>query len=334
LNPKTIAFLLLIFIGEITITSYHVNPSNSDIVLINSEIFDGNISYIQNKLTNNVPVIFYGNDSIQISQFYQTRLNREGIEMNESRLVVHSLWVQKLENKIVEHQLRVNDISFLQQKLESIYNWLDETTFQQYPSTYEIVGTMTEINHHEPYGLLKTRTEILKVEEVNYDHDWYDITVEQSLIPGVNYTGASWEWKWLTYTMNGSLGTSNVVLTDYDPPPKKDPIKGPFTFLWRLLGFDIRNLIPWLSSPKQEIKNLDMSDFSVELFRVRYEAPNEYEFKHKAFLKRHHYVLRTKEGEMPRFWQQTQIKYIQGVDFARIPYITEPLASGYFSVKK
>jgi hypothetical protein len=281
-----------------------------------------------------VPVIFYGNDSEQIAQFYQTRLNREGIEMSELKLVARGLWVQRLGNKTVEHQIRVNDISFSQQNLESINRWLDETSFEEYPSSYNIAGTMTEINHHEPYGLLKTRTEILKVEDINLNYDWYDIIVEQRLVPGINYTDASWEWSWLTYTMNGSLGTSNVILTDYDPPPIKEPIKGPFTFLWRILGFDFRNLIPWLSPPKQEIKGVDMSDFSVELFRVRYEAPSEYEFKHEAFIKRHHYVLRTKEGEKTRFWQQTQIMYIQSVDFAEIPYITEPLTSGYFSVIK
>lgn len=334
LNSRTIVFLLLISTGKITITSSHVSSRHSDIILINSEVFDGNISKIQDQLIKGVPVIFYGNDSIQISQFYQTRLNLYGNEMLESKLVARCVWVQKLGNKIVEHQIRVNDISYSQQNLESIYRWLDETNIEEYPPNYEIIGTMTEVNHHEPYGLLTTRAELLKVEDINLDYDWYDISVEQRLFSGVNYTDSNWEWSWLTYTMNGSLGTSNVILTDYNPPPVKESIEGPFTFLWRIFGFDIRNLIPWLSPPKLEIKGIDMSDFNIELFRVRYEVPSDYELKNEPFIKRHHYVLKTNEGEAPRFWQQTQIKYTQRVDIAEIPYITEPLAAGYFSVKK
>ena len=335
MNLRIIAILfLLISTGEITIVNCMASLGHSDIVLIDSDVFDGNISYIQNLSSNGVPVVFFGNDSIQISQIYPTRLKREGIEMSEARLVANGLWVQKLGNKIVEHQFREFDIGFSQQCLKSIYEWYNKTRYEEYPSSYEIVGTMTEVIHHEPYGFLDTSTEILKVEDSNLDYDWYDITVEQRLVPGINYTDSSWEWKWLTYTMNGSLGKSNVILTDYDHPPTIEPIKGPFTFLWRLLGFDIRNLIPWLRSPKPEVQGIDMSDFNVELYRVRYEAPQEYEFKNEPFIKRHHYVLRTKEGEKPRFWQQTQIMYTQKGVLAGIPYITEPLFSGHLSVIK
>jgi hypothetical protein len=337
----TASLLLLLITGQGILVNGHVRPEHSDIIIhnsegkitasiYNSETFD-NISHVLELLSNGVPVIFYGNDSIQVSEIYQTRLVYEDGLHREGRLVVSGLWVQRLGNRTIEHLMQVYDLSFSLQDSKSVYKWLNETGIDEYPTDYIIEGTITDVNHHNPYGSLETRTEILRVEDLNREFDWYDVTVEQRLVPGINYTDSSWKWKWLTYTMNGTYGTSNVKLTDYDQPPSKEPPKGPFSFLWRILGFDLRNIIPWLNPPKPEVQGSDMSDFSLEIFRTRYSAPDDYQ-NNEPFTKRHHYVLRTKKGESPRFWQQTQVRYIQEGDFAQVPYITSPLAAGYIGV--
>jgi hypothetical protein len=202
------------------------------------------------------------------------------------------------------------------------------------PTGYQVLGIITQIDHHEPYGMLETRIEVLKLVEDNSEYDWYDITVTQSLTPGANYTSSSWEWNWFQYTMNGSLGNSNIFLSDYDAPSTEELPEGPFGFLWRLLGFDLRKYIPWLFPPMPRVEGIDKSDFSLELFSIRYEAPRKYKDRNKLLKKRHHYIIRFDEGKSPIFWQQTQAQYTQSHDLAQIPYITRPLASGYITQKR
>ena len=84
--------------------------------------------------------------------------------------------------------------------------------------------------------------------------------------------------------------------------------------------------------PEPRVLGLDMSDFSIELFRARYEAPRKYNYRNEPIEERHHYVIRITDGELPVFWHQTQAQYTQADDFAQIPYITPPLASGYIRI--
>jgi hypothetical protein len=336
-------FLLLLFTQSINIIYGQTEPVGQinlpsptgeiTAVLYNSE-GDVNMSQALDHLMNGVSVVFYGNNSFNVIELYSPEFVIENHTTSESRLVASGLWLQKDGNTRIEHQIQIYDFSFTQTDLDSIYRWLSETSPVTTPTGYKIEGMITQIDHHEPYGVLETETEVLRVLDDNSEYDWYDVSVTQRLTPGVNYTSSSWEWNWLQYTMNGSLGSSNVYLSDYDPPPSNELPEGPFSFLWRILGFDLRDLIPWLSPPEPKVVGIDMSDFSLELFRARYEAPRDYRYKNEPFEIRHHYVLRIDEGNAPRFWHQTQAQYTQSRTFAQIPYITPPLASGYVAKRK
>jgi hypothetical protein len=328
-------FLLLQIQSKITIG--HSNEGKINLqspedeitaVLYNSNI-EVNMSKALHNLMKGVPVVFYGNNLSKINEFYLPTFAIVNRTMAESSLVASGLWLQKEGNTTIEHQVQVYDSSFTQNDLDSIYRWLGELSPVITPSGYRIEALIEQIDHHEPYGVLKTETEILRILEDNSESDWYDISVTQKLTPGINLTSSSWEWNWLQYIMNGSLGTSNVYLSDYDPPPNKETLGGPFSFLWRILGFDIRDFIPWLHPPESKIVSLDKSDFSVELFIVRFEAPRDYSYSDEPFEIRHHYVLRVNECEDPMFWHQSQAQYAQSESFPQIPYITPPLASGY-----
>ena len=284
------------------------------------------------QLLNNIPVIFTGNNSADMYQIYSPRLVIEN-STSETQLVASGLWLQREENGTIEHQIKVHDMGLTEKAQESVNNWLNENSPVTNSAGYRIKGIITQIDHHEPYGVLWTRTEVLKLIEDNSEYDWYDVTVTQRLTPGSNYTTSSWEWNWLQYTMNGSLGASNIFLSDYDPPTTEELPEGPFGFLWRLLRFDLRNYIPWLFPPEPGVLGLDMSDFSIELFRARYEAPTRYNYRNEPIEERHHYVIRIKDGELPVFWHQTQAQYTQADDFAQISYITPPLASGYIKTR-
>lgn len=293
-----------------------------------------NESQALNYLIDGVPVVFYGNDSFNIYELYKPIFAIDNHTITDNRLVVSGLWLQKEEGTIIEHQIQIYDSSFTQEDENSIYKWIDTIRPETTPEGYVIEGLITQINHHEPYGKLETETDILRILDDNSEYDWYDISVSQHLTPGINYTSSSWEWSWLQYTMNGSLGSSNVYLSDYDPPPRNEVPEGPFGFLWKILGFDIRDLIPWLSPPKLQVVGVDMSDFSIELFKARYESPTGFKDKDKPLKIRHHYVLRTDEGIAPRFWHQTQAQYTQSGTFVQIPFITPPLTSGYMTKQK
>ena len=279
------------------------------------------------------PVIFTGENSNKLFQVYSPSLIIEN-QTSTNRLEANGLWLQKMKNETIEHQIQVYDIDISEKVLESVYSWSKEITLTTTPEGYKILGSISQIVHHEPYGLLESRTEVLKLVEDNNAYDWYDVTVTQRLIPGANYTTSSWEWNWLQYTMNGSLGTSNIYLSDYDSPVGEELPGGPFSLLWRLFGFDIRKYIPWFFPVAPKIIGVDMSDFRLELFRTRYEAPRNYMYKKEPLEKRHHYVIRIEEGGSPIFWHQTQVQYSQVDDYAKIPYITPPLASGYVTKKR
>lgn len=339
------ALLLLISVQSSCFAGGYPGPEDgSQIVFVSPEgellaaIYNSgvgiNVTEALNHLMGGGPVVFYGNTSLPISGLYSPRLAIGNGSVTDSRLVASGLWLQPDGTETIEHQLQVYDSSFTKADMDSIYSWLNELMVITTPTDYVFEGVITEIDHHEPYGVLETRTEVLKVAESNDEYDWYDVSVTQRLTPGINYTTSSWEWNWLTYTMNGSLGTSNVYLSDYSPPPRNELPNGPFTFLWRILGFDLRSLIPWLMPPEPKVEGMDMSDYSLEVFRAKYQAPKAYRYKNEPMEIRHHYVLRIDEDSLPRFWQQTQVQYTQAEDFAQIPYITPPLASGYVAKLK
>ena len=250
--------------------------------------------------------------------------------MGGLELVVHTGWLQ--ENEPIHHQLLVYDYSLTEQANASVEKWQDELTALTSPDGYMIMGVVTEVDHNDPYGVLETRIEVLKMNENNTEYDWYDVTVSQTLTPGANYT-SDWEWNWLTYTMNGTYGRGNIMLSDYDPPPSHETPTGIFTFLWRLLGFDLRNYLPWIGVSEPVLESSDLSDFSLEVYRVRYSAEREYAHRDEPLEIRHHYVARVADGVAPVFWHQTQVQYTQAEDFAQVPVISPPLATGYVTIR-
>lgn len=323
MNPRIFAIVLLLSLSSVIQVNGLVYNSGNEV----------DMDEINAQLLNSIPVVFTGNNSGEIYQIYTPRLVIEN-STSETQLVAGGLWLQTEENETIEHQIQVHDTDFTEKALESVNNWLNENSPITTPAGFSITGIITQIDHHEPYGVLWTRTEVLKLVENNKEYDWYDVTVTQRVTPGANYTTSSWEWNWLQYTMNGSLGSSNILLSDYDPPSSEELPEGPFGFLWRLLRFDLRKYIPWLFPPEPRVLGLDMSDFSIELFRARYEAPRKYRHRNEPLEERHHYVIRVEEGELPVFWHQTQAQYTQADDFAQIPFITPPLASGYITGKR
>lgn len=324
MNPRIFAIVLLL------LSLSPVNQGNA-VVYNSGEEMDADEIHAQ--LLNSIPVVLTGNNSGDIYQIYSPELIiKNGTA--ETPLIACGLWLQTEENETIEHQIQVHDTGYTEKAQESVNNWLNENNPANTPTGYHITGIITQIDHHEPYGVLWTRTEVLKLIEDNSEYDWYDVTVTQRLTPGSNYTTSSWEWNWLQYTMNGSLGASNIFLSDYNAPASEELPEGPFGFLWRLLRFDLRKYIPWLFPAEPRVEGVDMSDFSIELFRARYEAPRRYKHRNEPLEERHHYVLRIGESELPVFWCQTQAQYTQAEDYAQIPYITPPLASGYISKKR
>lgn len=245
-------------------------------------------------------------------------------------LVAQEVWLQ--ENELIQHQLLVYDYSLTEQANVSVQKWRDELESLTSPDDYTIMGIVTEVDHHDPYGVLETRIEVLRMTENNIEYDWYDVTVSQTLTPGANYT-SDWEWNWLTYTMNGTYGKGNIMLSDYDPPPSHEAPTGIFTFLWKFLGFDLRNYLPWIGGSEPVLESVDMSDFSLEVYRVKYSASREYDHRDESLEIRHHYVTRVPDGDTPVFWHQTQVQYTQAEDYAQVPVISPPLATGYIKVR-
>jgi len=266
-------------------------------------VFAGNMppSLAVENLLNGTPVILHGETGL--NEIYQPRLLVEK-NIEEFTLVSSGLWLQKDGETLIEHQLRVYDLSLNQRSLESEKKWLKELTPITTPEGYTVMGSYTEVYHHEPYGVLETRIEVLKIIEVDPLYDWYDISVYQVLTPGANYT-SRWEWSWLSYTMNGTRGQPNIALIEYDPPPQNEAPSGIFSFLWKILRIDIHNILPWLKRAEPRIKAVDLSDYDEEVFKVKYSAPREYSKRNEPLRVRHHYVVRVTDGDAPMFWHQT-----------------------------
>ncbi|MBD3171617.1 hypothetical protein GF326_04030 [Candidatus Bathyarchaeota archaeon] len=298
-----------------------------EMAMVSSSEF--NQSKIQNLIQCNTPVVLYGEDISSLSDVFDPSFVITNRTESSTGLVVSGFWVQETGNKTIEHQLRIYDISYHERLQDKISNWIEESAGKPLLEDYIVESIITIIEYHEPYGFIETEMEVLNLVDDNTEYDWYDVSINQRLIPGSNYSSSSWEWNWLTYTMNGSLGKSNSHLSSYDQPLSNELPRGPFSFLWRIMGFDIRDLIPWLNPPEPRVEGIDMSDFSQEVFQVRYSAQEGYMHKNEPFIVNHHYVVRVTENQAPVFWHQTQVKYIRTDDIAKIPYITPPLLSGY-----
>ena len=301
-----------------------------EMAMVSSREF--NQSKIQSLIQCNTPVVLYGEDISSLSDVFEPSFVITNRTESSTGLVVSGFWLQETGNKPIEHQLKIYDINYRGSLRDKIDNWIEESSMISAPEDYLMEGRITSIEYHEPYGFIETEMEILKLVNDNKEYDWYDVSINQHIVPGSNYSSSSWEWNWITYTMNGSLGKSNIQLSNYDQPPNNERPKGPFSFLWRIMGFDIRNIIPWLKQPEPRVEGIDRSDFNQEVFRVRYSAPERYMHKNEPLTVNHHYVIRVTKNQSPVFWHQTQVRYTQADDIAKIPYITPPLLSGY--VKK
>ena len=242
--------------------------------------------------------------------------------------VVEGVWVEDF----TEHSLVIKDYAFAQDLEETALTWLDKAKdFTE--TSYQVLAIRTEIEYHEPYGALETITEVVKVNDTSSEFDWYDVTVTQTLTPGANTSGSDWEWSWFTYTMNGSKGDSNVFLSDYDAPPSNELPTGLFSFLWRILNFHPRDFFPWFYQNELDVEGVDMSDFSLERFAVRYQAPTGYQKANEQLEMRHHYVVRVGDSVKPRFWQQSQVKYVRAGTIAAPPFYSPLMHEGYLELR-
>lgn len=282
-------------------------------------------------LKDGTPIILFGNDTDQFKRVYNGSLTLSGDTDNTTGIVAFGVWLQRSGEKTVEHSIIVKDYEFTTKNLQAVYKWLNET-LSYGDSSLILAGTRTEVEYQEPYGVLETRVELLKVDDTSTEHDWYDVTVNQELTPGANSSGSDWEWNRLTYTMNGSMVGSNVFLSNYDQPPSGELPSGLFSFLWRLLRFDIRSFFPWLYVPEVEVKGVDLSDYGGNLFLVQYLAPDGFQRSDEPLSVRHHYVLRVEDGELPRFWQGTSVKYVRGNVIAGVPYYSPLMGEGYLEL--
>lgn len=274
------------------------------------------------------PVVFYGDQPERLLDVYRPRIYVEGSSKGDSRLVVLGVIAAKgnISNECV---LRVLGRSFTEDALEYAYGWVEDSRGEPVDGSlsekYESVGTLREVERHEPYGVLESTVELVRVlGDGSTVHDWYDAIVTQTVSPGRRLGDSGWGWSWLEYRMNGTAPGANVYLTDYDQPPAGETPLGLFSFLWRIMTFRWDEAFPWLREDPV-VQGLDMSDFSGELFMARYENVGD---AGTPFTVRHHYVLRVGAGQAPMFWHQTQIKYVKGMAFNVERHITPPILDG------
>ena len=336
---------LLLFVAMIVVpvpVLAHVSAEDAGIIslieegketafLVNSKN-DINATQWKGVLNEGTPVIIYGNDTDQFKKVYNSSLTLTGDTDNTTNIVAVGVWLQGSGEQKVEHSIIVKDYEFTATNLHAVYRWLNET-IDYGDSSLILEGTRTEVEYQEPYGILESRVELLKVNDTSDEYDWYDVTVNQELTPGSNSSGSDWEWNRLTYTMNGSKGDSNVFLSDYDPPPSEELPTGLFSFLWRVLNFNLKRLLPWLYVPEVGVEGVDMSDFSRELFMVQYRAPEGFQRSDEPLSVRHHYVLRVEDGTLPKFWQGAQVTYFRGSVIAGVPYYSHLMGEGYLELR-
>ena len=306
-----------------------VEMGGVEAVFVNSSLYSPDAAEeIREWVDRGAPVIFYGDQPELLLDVYRPRICVEGSSRGGSRLVVLGV-IAAEGNRSNEFVLRVLGRSFTMDALEHAYGWVEdsrgETVDGSLSNRYGSVGTLREVERHEPYGVLESTVELVRVlGDDSETYDWYDVTVTQTVSPGRHLGDSGWGWSWLEYRMNGTAPGANVYLTDYDQPPSGETPAGLFSFLWRIMTFRWDEAFPWLSEDPI-VQGLDMSDFSLELFMARYENMGD---AGVPFTVRHHYVLRVEEGQSPVFWHQTQIKYVKGMAFNVERHITPPILDG------
>lgn len=339
IKPRLTVLIVFIFLASVTTATaspiqlgHMVLKHDSGVTIHLVDIPAYNEYELGDALHDGEIMVFYGNASDQIHSIHSLSLTLSGETDNTTKAVANGVWLQESQGSVIEHVLVVKDYEETPSILNVIQGWLDYVLAEP-DAPPELVATRTMFEFHEPYGILETRLELLKVNDTSASFDWYDVTVTQDLTPGSNSSGSDWEWNWLMYTMNGSMVKSNVFLSDYDQPPSGELPTGLFSFLWRLLNFNFKRLLPWLYLPEIGVEGVDMSDFSRELFMVQYRAPDGFQRSDEPMSVRHHYVLRIEDGGLPRFWQGTQIKYMRGSVIAGTPYYSPLLSEGYLELR-
>jgi hypothetical protein len=302
-------------------------------VFVNSSLYGPDAAEeIRRWVNGGTPVVFYGDQPERLLDVYVPQVYVEDSSSGASRLVALGI-IAATGNRSSDFVLRMLGRSFTEDVLEYAYGWVEDSRGGPLEGglsdRYESVGMLREVERHEPYGVVESALELVRVlGDDSETYDWYDATVTQTVSPGRHLGDSDWGWSWLEYRMNGTAPGANVYLTDYDQPPAGEPPVGLFSFLWRIMTFRWDEAFPWLREDPV-VQGLDMSDFSVELFMARYENRGD---AGVAFTVRHHYVLRVAEGQSPMFWQQTQIKYVKGMAFNVERHITPPILDGLVAV--
>lgn len=307
-----------------------VEVGGVEAVLVNSSLYSPEAAVeVRAWIDRGAPVVFYGDWPERLLDVYTPGLYVEGPSSGGSRLVALGV-IAATGNSSGDSVLRVLGRGFTEDALEDAFGWVKDIQGDAgggMAGVYGPVGALREVVRHEPYGVVESTVELVRVlGDGSETHDWYDTTVTQTVSPW-RHTG-DWGWGWLEYVMNGSAAGSNVCLSDYDEPPTGEPPLGLFTFLWRIMTFRWGEALPWLRE-EPIVRGLDMSDFDADLYMVRYENRGN---AGAPFTVRHRYVLRVGEGEAPVFWHQTQLKYVKGVVFNVERHITPPMLDGLVKV--
>jgi hypothetical protein len=339
IKPRLTALLLFIFLASTSTATaseiqlgHMVLKHDSGVIIHLVDVPAYNEYELRDALQEGEIMVFYGNASDQIHSIHSLSQTLSGETDNTTKAVANGVWLQESHGSVIEHVLVVKDYEETPTILNVIQGWLDYVLAEP-DAPPELVATRTMVEFHEPYGVLETRIELLKVNDTSASFDWYDVTVSQELTPGSNSSGSDWEWNRLTYTMNGSMVKSNVFLSDYDQPPSGELPSGLFSFLWRVLNFNLKRLLPWLYMPEAGVEGVDMSDFSRELFMVQYRAPEGFQRSDEPLSVRHHYVLRVEDGTLPKFWQGAQVTYFRGSVIAGVPYYSHLMGEGYLELR-
>lgn len=334
MKSSIIAVLAFVLVGSIIIDvpgappiGHRINDIGDGTMLHVLDVPEYDVEELRDAVLTHDVVVLSGNITDHMPRVYNSSLTLTGETDFSTSNLLNGIWVK--ENS--EHTLSVKGYSTSTTVNGNIHDWIHDLMFDYNPPSG--LFSSTEVEFHEPYGVLKTKTELLKVDDSSSSYDWYDVTVTQTLTPGVNFTDSDWEWEWITYTMNGSRGDSTVFLSDYDSPPTNELPTGLFSFLWRILNFHPRDFFPWFYPSEPEVEGMDMSDFSQEKYTVRYQAPAGYKGASEPVEVRHHYVLRVNDGVKPRFWQQSQVKYVRGSVLASPPYYSQLLHEGYLELR-
>jgi len=301
-------------------------------VFVNSSLISSDAAPdIRTWLDRGAPVVFYGDQPELLLDFCMPRIYVEGVTSDGSKLVALGV-IAATGNRSGGSALRVMGRSFTEDALGHAIDWVEDClgAASGSPSDgYERVGLLREVERHEPYGVVESTVDLVHVlDDGSETYDWYDATVTQTVSPGEYFGDSGWGWSWLEYRMNGSAAGANVYLSDYDQPPSGETPAGLFSFLWRIMTFRWDEAFPWLRDDPV-VRGVDMSDFSRELFMVRYENSGD---TGAQFTVRHRYVLRVGEGQAPMFWHQTQIRYAKGVAFNVERHITPPMLDGLVKV--